>query len=852
SRTLILVDGKRFVPSTNNGTVDTNMIPSILLERAEVVTGGASAAYGSDAVAGVVNFILNERLTGIRASADFGTSTYGDNNTWSAKFASGTELLEGRSHFVIGADFETNDGVGTCGVRDWCFEQWGNMGRPQGAIGANYPSNSVLPDNNPANLSPYGLIIEDRGNAAALPALQGISFTANGEPRYFQYGFPRSTSNMIGGENVRTNANLYGSPIVAPNTRIAIYTRTLFDFTDSLTGRLDLSYGRVQGQGGARQLLSPSYTIYRDNPFIPSSLDPALDVRGMLDANPQVASFVFGKNFEEFGFPETRTHNAAFRVLASLEGKLGGSWTWDAYYQFGSNKSMSTTIGTGKVTPLANAMDSVRNAAGRIVCRVNDDANPNNDDPACIPLNPFGQQLEPGHREYLLGNPIQHNSITEHILAANVQGDLFSTWAGPVAAAAGLEWRSDNLQGEADPLSQQLGWYIGNASDVSGKIDVTEGYLETIVPLAKDVTLAKNLELNGAIRRTSYGRSNAGISSDADVTTWKYGLVWQPFQSLRFRATQSRDIRAPNVNELFGPVTRGFAIINDVQNNSAQVNPVSISGSNPDLVPEESDTMTVGFVIQPAVDGILGRMQLSVDYYDIDIKGAIATVGGQNIVLRCSQGATEFCALLTRDPPIPPAAVGRLVQVNDTRQNLDRFYTRGFDVEFGYRQPIGSLGNLDFRLLATRTTDYTTVDTAGSTNRAGQTGQRAGTPGGMPDFMLDGMLRWDRGPLNVSLHSRYVPSGIYIAGYIDPTDPGYSNALSTSINDNSVPSAWYADMTASYDFSPSQDGGLVVYFSSNNLGNKDPIRKGGANGTGNNVLFPPVGRTYKLGVRIKR
>ncbi len=857
-RTLVLVDGKRFVPSTTQGTVDTNLIPSILLERAEVVTGGASAAYGSDAVAGVVNFILNDRMEGLRTSAEYGISNYSDNQNYTAKVAGGMSLWDGRGHFIGAVEYENSKGVDKCSDRDWCAEQWGNFGRPAGLYNnpaespGNMPSNSILAGQSPSTLSPTGVINGVLVGASTsvtrgTTGLYGIAFNADGSPRRFGYGFPVNNQNQVGGENRGTNAYLYGGHIVSPIERYTVYTRTRFDFTDSLTGKMDLSFGHVEGENGTRQLLDVGYVIRRDNPFIPTSTNPALNVRGILDANPNITALSLGRNFAEYGFVRQVSKNDATRGVFSLEGELTDTWKWDAYYQVGRNDFRADSYDIGINSRVAAAMD-VTTSGGVPVCRINVDANPNNNDANCIPLNPFGSQLDPRLAGYLLGDAFQTAVTTENVVAANANGELFSTWAGPISAATGLEYRQDKIAGEADPISQQLGFYTANTSAISGKIKVAEAYLETIIPLAKEVTMAENLEVNGAIRRTKYDRDGSGVSSEVYATTWKGGFVWEPIEMLRFRGTKSRDIRAPNVSELFGPTTRGFSIINDPNPGASgitQANPATIGGSNPNLAPEKADTVTLGFVIQPKVDGFLGRMQLSVDHFDIDIHGAIGTLGAQNIVTRCFQGATEYCSLITRNPN------GSLAQIVNTQANVDEVITKGYDLEFSYRQPLDSWGDLDFRLLATYATDLTTYDSAGSINRVGQTGLRAGTPGGVPDYTLDGLLHWSRGPLDLSLHSRYIPAGIYTAGAITPEDPGYLPTLATSANTNHVRNATYIDLNAQYDFSAAGDGSLVGFVGGNNLTNQDTTRTGGSNGTGNNVLFDAVGRTYKVGVRMK-
>jgi outer membrane receptor protein involved in Fe transport len=313
------------------------------------------------------------------------------------------------------------------------------------------------------------------------------------------------------------------------------------------------------------------------------------------------------------------------------------------------------------------------------------------------------------------------------------------------------------------------------------------------------------------------------------TTTWKLGLTWQLMESLRIRGTRSRDIRAPNVSELYGPNTTGFGILNDPARGGLQTNPVVLSGANAHLVPEVADTWTAGFVVQPAADGWLGRMQMSVDYYDIDLKNAIGNLGAQTIATRCFQGAAEFCSLITRD------ANGVITQISDVLLNVNEQITRGVDLELAYRQPMGHFGNTDFRLLANYVANLITIDSAGAIDRAGQTGQRGGTIPGIPRYTLDGFINWADG------------------AFIGPDQPGYSITNPASSNNNHVKSALYLDLVAQYEFSGrGSQSAFTVYAGVDNLTNVDPPRVPGANGTGNSVLFDPVGRMWKVGVRYRQ
>jgi hypothetical protein len=265
------------------------------------------------------------------------------------------------------------------------------------------------------------------------------------------------------------------------------------------------------------------------------------------------------------------------------------------------------------------------------------------------------------------------------------------------------------------------------------------------------------------------------------------------------------------------------------------------------LLPEVADTRTGGIVITPVADSWLGRIQFSADYYKIEIGEAIGTLGAQTIATRCFQGATEFCGLITRD------SNNVITNIVDVQQNVNQLNASGMDIELSYRQPTGSFGELNFRLLDTRVYHLVTIDSAGPLDRAGQTGLRGGTIPGIPKYTLDALVAWKAGPVDVSLHGRYVPEGIYNAAFIGPEQSGYSISLPNSSNTNSMPSRTYLDVVGQYSFSLSGgDSSIVVFAGVNNLTDAENPRFPGANGSGNNVLFDPVGRTYKLGVRFRQ
>lgn len=848
-RTLTLVEGKRFVPSTSQATVDTNMIPSILLQRAEVVTGGASAVYGSDAVSGVVNLIIDKKFTGYRMNAQAGVSQYGDNATHQFGAAGGWQVTD-KLHLVAGGEYESNSGVEACQVRDWCANGLINWGRNPGVTGL--PANNILPDAHPWSASFNGVTTPPSSAytgklTPTLRPIDGITFARNGTPSRYQFGTLVNTLYSVGGQSDGPGRNIYFDfPIVSPTKRYTGMAHLTYDASSNLTLELNATYGHGEGDHRAVAYRNTALTIRNDNPFLPRSSDPTLDIPTILAASG-LSSFTLGKGFDDIGPGKIHVRNNVFRIVGSASYDLGHGWKADGYYQFGHNDFRSDLTNGTLTARLLKSIDAVGLPGGSVACRVNADANPANDDPACVALNPFGYangSTFAAAKTYVTANGYQTNITTQHVAAANITGHLVNLPAGPLGVAVGAEYRSDSVRGDTDQYSRTNQFFTGGGSLISGKIKVSEVYGEAEVPLLADATAFHELSVNGAVRRTHYNRSSDfSPSSSLNVTTWKVGGVWSPIDAIRFRVTKSRDIRAPNVSELFGPTTNTQGILTDPARGGVQTVAPITNGSNPNLRPEKANTFTVGVALQPQ-GGFIGRFRASVDYYNINIGDAISTLGQQNIVTRCSQGDTLSCSLVTRD------SGGIITNITDTFQNVSRLIARGVDIELAYRQPLGSESALNLRVLASHVKDLITVDAVGPTQRAGQTGLRAGTPPGIPDWTLDATANLELGShYAFTTHVRYINKGFYNAAFVGAEQGGYAISLPNSSNTNAVPARTYVDMLATFKLAQRVGQSFAFYVGVDNLFNVDPPAFPGANGSGNNVLFNPVGRNFKAGVR---
>jgi outer membrane receptor protein involved in Fe transport len=836
-RTLVLVDGRRFVPSTTQGTFDLNLIPSNIIQRAEIVTGGASAAYGSDAVAGVVNIILDTRFNGIRASASFGISGAGDNQDYTANIAAGSDIFGGRGHIVIAAEYAKNDGMGDCYTRRWCSpdgdSDWFSTTNP-GGPGANGLPFNILGYVHNANLTQAGLINNT--------ALRGTQFNANGttssEPFIFGIGASPTASFMIGGSGRMFNHdNLLLKP---PVERFTLFTHLDYDLTDSIRLFAEASFGRTNAMAYGAQPFDTGLVIRRDNAFLPADIAARMDQLG-------ITQFNLGKRTTEAGLSVTRARRETFRLATGLRGDLGADWHWDAYYQYGETSSVQSSTNNRINANFTRAIDSTRNGAGQAVCR-SSLGDPTN---GCSPFNPFGiGQASAASIAYAFGTSQSNFRYTQHVVAANVRGSPFSTWAGEVQTAVGAEYRADTALGTADPIGSVSGFLTNNAAPIDGRINVLEGYAEASVPLARDFVLANLLEINGAVRQTHYSRDNSrNPSSTVNATTWKVGAIWEPVRFIRFRATQSRDIRAPNMVELFSlpASTQTFISENTIVNGTPvnfNGNVTTFTGGNSALTPERADTTTLGVVLRPDREWLGGTVTLSVDYFNVNLKGAIATLGGQTVVNRCNAGITDYCQFVTRDP-----VTRLLTRIDNVNLNLNRLIARGIDIELNASFPVNLFsrsGTLGFRGLATHNIQLTTVDSFGvRTNRAGMNGFPTGQTSGIPDWVFDATLSYATGPLTVAVQTHSLTGGKYNVDLIGPEDPGYSITLPNSVNTNRVAGRTYVHLSVNYDLSEH----FTVFGVVTNIFNATPPPNPTAIGSYNPVLYDIVGRDFRIGVR---
>ncbi len=843
-RTLVLLDGQRSVPSTINGLVDVNDFPQQLISRVDIVTGGASSAYGSDAVSGVVNFILDKKFTGVKGEVSGGVTTYGDDRTWKVALSGGTGFADERGHFLISGEISSKDGI--FGVpRDWNNNGWLIM-------------------NNPAytatNGQPQRLLVSGAGLSQAMPggiitntALKGIYFGPGGVPAQFNYGSPIGDPFMVGGDWRATQVNFYNT-LDQKLARQGLFTRASYQFTDNFEAFVQLQWGNAHATGLAlKQFNVNNITIKTDNAFLPAS------VAAIAAAN-KITQFTLGSMNVDQPTITFDNYRTVVRGVVGASGRFDAfdsAWSWDAYYQKGVSRTSENGLNVTTKTAFAAAIDAVRAANGTIQCRVNTDAITTNDAPGCVPWNTMGLGVNSQAAfNYISGSgahPHRNQRFVQDVQAATVRGEPFSDWAGPISLAFGVEHRREAISGAADADSLRNNWFAGNYLPTFGSYNVTEGFAETVIPLAKDTVWARSLDLNAAARGTSY-------STSGYVTTWKVGLTYQPIDDIRFRATRSRDIRAPNLNDLYAAGTANTNNVTDPFNGNALTLYQGLSVGNPALLPEEADTTGLGVVVQPQ---FFPGFSASFDYYNIDLAGGISTIGAQTIVDRCFQGIQQYCAAITRGSNGLGATV--ITQIRLQPFNAAQRINRGYDIEASYQVGLDQIasdwnGTLGLRFLATH---YLKNFTNDGINPAYNTvGQNSGN--GPPKWVYRGTLTYTNDPVTWTLTGRGLSSGIYAAsnyGYIACASGCPTSTLTApTINTNHIDGAFYWDTAISYKFAHMADNGYdaEAFFNVQNLTNKDPAIA--AQGPGgfpyaaiptNPALYDVLGRTFRAGIRFK-
>jgi iron complex outermembrane receptor protein len=899
-RTLTLLDGQRVVPANVQGIPDISLFPQLLVERVDVVTGGASASYGSDAISGVVNFITNKKFEGFKANISGGISTYADNKSGQIQAAWGTSFADERGHFEIAGEYNHTDGVGINPTLGCCTNALAG-GRTwfTSPTRLQYSTPAVTPAGQPQyyntfvgqhyQLGRYGLITNG--------PLQGTGFGVNGSPYQFQYGVGPNGLPGVAGKNVAGSVSNCVNPfciggqtdgiigagvtLAFPLTRGDIYSRISYDITPDINVYASVNWAAINTSNVPNpDAWKTGQNIPCDNAYLPgtgifgANLTQAATQAACLTTYPVAqypGGFQFGSDYQNLGPQVVFTDRAQRRYVGGATGKLSVfdiDWDWDTYFQHGEN---DTNIKVRNITlkPYFNAsIDAVNGAGGTIVCRSTVAQSL-----GCQPFNPFGQ-VTPTQAtlNWLYGGslhgpgPLQISHQAEDAASFSVNASPFKNWAGDISIAAGIEWRQEayDVTGDnagngnaqipgtppitpcTDPLLDCVNgtnWYAGSFHNGRGYYNVSEGFLEFGVPLINSTTWGK-ADLDIAGRLASYSTSGQAI-------TWKVGVTYDtPIEGVRLRALQSRDVRAPNLSELFAaPTTANGTDQNPYTNVQNQV--VNATVGNPLLKQEKSQNTQVGLVYQPT---FIPGFSLSADYYRIAIKGQISTIPQQTSINLCFSGLTQYCAAIVTKPPGQALGPGVVFgQVTSQAFNVASTVTDGVNYEASYQFDLSAFtlpGNIVLRLLATNVSKFITdpglpgqipLETAGAND------------GATPHWKFFGTQTYNIDAFSLTLSEQWISQGTHARNFVECT-PGScpaSTLTNPTINNNYVPSVFYMNVGGSYDI----DDHWKVYAQVDNVFDKSPppFYSNSQNPTEdgvNTLLYDDIGRMFHVGARV--
>lgn len=764
NRTLVLIDGRRTVSNSGIGNrVSLSTIPSDFIDRVEVITGGTSSVYGSDAVAGVVNIITESRQRGFRLNARMGITEEGDGQERTFNASWGTRFGGGRGYFLISGTYDRDEGIRATdrewAIRPVAYDYTNGVNELEGV----YLNASGVPTSGsqPASQFPP-LVASDLSSFIPGGVFSGANSSRD---RFYRNGVlvPLGPDVQTGQPiNVGTTDNgntgyflpnrdgynqRTGRSLILPRTRYLAAAKLNYEFSDALEGFAQVQFSQIDsyevreavgiGWDSTYPLTDPLTGVTTEveygkipcrrapgpcNPFVPAEL------RGT-ETPSTGAGIAWDRRFDEVGGQITENDRTTVRSWAGLRGGLGGDWRWEASAGYGRYEQHQVRRNEIIGQNLTNALAAELGPDGVARC-ISADARA----AGCVPINLFGEgSITPEAAAWIRADLTQNLKIEQYTGQAFVTGSLFDLPAGPVGAAFGVDYRRDSQELRGDALSQS-GGTTGNAiPDFGGNITAIEGYGEVSVPLLKEVAGAHLLSVDASARVANYNIDRVGT-----VFSWRGGIQYAPVADLRFRAQYARAQRAPDIAELYSPPRGNFEAAPDLcdgvtptsagriaaacrqdpgiqalfaaqaaageDQEFSQVggNLYSPNGGNLNLKEETADTFTLGAVFNPS---FVKGMTLAVDYYDIRIKDAIDAYSNRDIQLQCydtdaAQATNPFCADITRNPNN-----GQIVELVQRQVNLASLDVTGIDVAFNWRfsldDAIGIPGRFDLRYDAT-------------------------------------------------------------------------------------------------------------------------------------------------------
>ncbi len=904
TRTLVLVNGRRHITSSEGDfLVDTNTIPTDLIERVDAVTGGQSAVYGSDAMAGVVNFVLKRNFEGLTLNAQSGLSDKGDHGTYRLSGTYGQNFADGRGNIALNLEYNQSDLVtyadrpGLTGAYTG-RRQFQQVDSP--ALDNTVPNRTFLKDvhsfgyDNGGNFIAYN----GAGIGACSNGTVAAGCLANGYPRVFgfnpggslyEYNYgtdfrPAGSNNNNGGDGGILNDRGTLQPSLK---RYVANLLGHFDVSDAFKPFIEAKFVRVESfnqgtptfaQGGEQGTVADEDA--NGSPFtraavggfsrqtigIPISLDnpylqpgDAATIRSLLPAGAQF--FRLNRNNNDFGTRDEFDRRDTYRIVGGAEGTFNTDWKYDFSVNYGEFRTRSSFFNNRINQNFYNAVDTVRNGAGTIVCRINQTSVT---DPNCGPLNVLGNGA-PSEAALNYINTTSHRTgkATEFDVTANIVGDssqLFELPGGPVQFALGGEYRRETASYAYDDQVKSGATFLNAIPDFTPpSFAVKEAYGELNLPLLKGMRFAEELSANAAVRVADY-KGSAGT-----VWTWNAGALYAPVRDIKFRVSYAKAVRAPTLSDLYSSPSQNFDILNDpcdvnfiktgrstraancaaagvpanFINNAARAGSTEfLSGGNPNLEAETSRSWTYGVILQPS---FIPGLAITADYYDIKISNVIAAVGAQTILDACYDAASldnQFCGLIN-----PRQASGEFAQTAllQSTVNFAALRAKGIDVDVSYNRRIFADDKIALRFVGTWVrdrTDYPYLDNPGQKERIkGELGD--------PVYNFNVSADYTHGPVTLGYQLRYVGrqsitdwEAQHDTNGVAALDPYYADRVY-------YPSVVYHALRASVDV----DKRFTFYGGVDNLTDKKPPY--GLLGNGNDAIFDNVGRFMYVGARVK-
>lgn len=879
-RTLVLVDGRRFV-SGNPGSmsVDMNTIPTQFIERIDVLTGGASAVYGSDAVAGVVNIIYKKNFEGVSFDGQYGMSAEDDNQETQFGITLGTSTEDGRGNIMAHVGYTKQGAVYS---RD----------RARSAIDQISVGAGITGD-------PLELFDIQRPFYSGF-APQGRFITENDDITYDAQGnvIPWDT-NGVNGQATGFNRSAFRT-IAVPIERYLFAGRGSFEYTENHSAFFEGTYASSNSTTEIEPFALAAEDIYPAsggnvgaeflvngvavrNPIVPDEVyDSSIDWDG-----DGLRDYYFVKRMADFGNRGATAKRDTFRVVGGLQGAFGSesNWHYEAFYSFGQTKEAQTSDGQVNVLNFANALEAIADVEDvdndgdttEAICR-----NANARIQGCVPVNIFGfNSMSPEAVDYIEAPGSLATFTRQRVLGMNVSGEVLELPAGAWGVAVGAEYREEYAESEWDALTQ-AGLNAGNAiPPTQGEFDVREVYVETNVPLLKDLPAVDRLSLRAAVRASDY-------STVGNTLSWNGGFEYSPISSLRFRVIRALSTRAPNINELYSPPSQTFptgiqdpclgvtlvttgavadacraapGVLGNINANIDVDNPngifalsqadvQGISGfdrGNEDLSEEEGNSWTIGMVWQPENIAVLDKFDFTVDYYRIDIDNAI-TLRDRNFILsQCYGGDASLCQFVTRRPnEVGANSAGSIEFIDADTTNAGGEFAEGVDLTVAFAQPIGP-GQFNARLAYTHLLDHYLIPLAG-----GDKDELAGEIGDSKDRAYL-TLGYQMGKFGGTLQTTYISSADlddgFLAAFEDPANPGQGLPRGWA----GVGSATYVDLQLSWQPTESYQ----VFVGANNIFDEEPpllISGLPSDVTGTETdagTYDAIGRRWYAGVRLK-